>query len=165
MIIAKQGIPSPEKARAFIATKKEEIIKCSQSIYIPVSMLDILKKLDESKKYAITCLPEQSSALRAMQEKGYKPALQIEYILGPYTGTALYPEAIRTYLRSKKIKDNDEIKSLKWRAGAWPGYLEIKTKTGQILRSPKIYYNYLIPFFITASLQSMDFTNEFADLQ
>ncbi len=165
VIIAKQGIPFPEKARAFIATKKEEIIECSQSIYIPVSMLDILKKLDDSKKYAITCLPEQSSALRAMQQKKYKPALQIKYILGPYTGTALYPEAIRTYLRSKKIKDNDEIKSLKWRAGDWPGYLEIKTKSGKILRTPKIYYNYLIPFFITkTSLQSMDFANEFADL-
>ena len=99
-------------------------------------MLDILKKLDESKKYAITCLPEQSSALRAMQEKGYKP-IQIEYILGPYTGTALYPEAIRTYLRSKKIKDNDEIKKPNG-AGAWPGYLEIKTKTGKYCEVQKL---------------------------
>ena len=165
VIIAKQGIPSPEKARAYIATKKEEVLECSESIYIPVSMLDILKELDTTKKYAITCLPEQSSALRAMQEKKYKPALQIKFILGPYTGTALYPEAIRTYLRSKKIKNNDKVKSLKWRAGSWPGYLEIKTKSGRILQTPKVYYNYLIPFFITkTSLQSMDFTNEFADL-
>ena len=165
VIIAKQGIPSPEKARAYVATKKEEVLECSESIYIPVSMLDILKELDTTKKYAITCLPEQSAALRAMQLKKYKPALRIKFILGPYTGTSLYPEAIRTYLRSKKIKNNDQVKSLKWRAGKWPGYLEIKTKSGRILRTPKVYYNYLIPFFITkTSLQSMDFTNEFADL-
>ena len=165
VIIAKQGIPSAENARAFIASKKKDIIECSQSIYIPVSMLDILKKLDPSKKYAITCLSEQSASLRALQEKKYPPALQIKFILGPYTGTSLYPAAIRSYLRSKKIKDNDQIKSLKWRTGAWPGYLEIKTKSGKILKSPKVYYNYLIPFFITqTSLQSMDFVNEFADL-
>ena len=128
-------------------------------------MLDILKELDTKKKYAITCLPEQSSALRAMQAKKYQPALQIKFILGPYTGTSLYPKAIRTYLRSKKIKKNDQVNSLKWRAGKWPGYLEIKTKSGRILRTPKVYYNYLIPFFITkTSLQSMDFTNEFADI-
>ena len=128
-------------------------------------MLDILKTLDPSKKYAITCLSDQSASLRALQEKKYPPALQIKFILGPYTGTSLYPAAIRSYLRSKKIKDHDRIKSLKWRSGAWPGYLEIKTQSGKILKSPKVYYNYLIPFFITqTSLQSMDFVNEFADL-
>jgi len=34
-----------------------------------------------------------------------------------------------------------------------------------VLRSKKIYYNFLIPFFVTqSSLQSMDFANEFCDL-
>ena len=165
VILAKQGLPTAEKARAFIASTRKDIIECSQSVYIPVSMLDILKKLDPSKKYAITCLSDQSASLRALQKKKYPPALQIKFILGPYTGTSLYPAAIRSYLRSKKIKDNDQIKSLKWRSGAWPGYLEIKTESGRVLKSPKVYYNYLIPFFITqTSLQSMDFVNEFADL-
>ena len=35
--------------------------------------------------------------------------MQIKFILGPYTGTSLYPAAIRSYLRSKKIKDNDSF--------------------------------------------------------
>ena len=165
VIVAKQGIPSPEKARAFIARTKNEIMQCSQSIYIPVSMLDILRDLDPDETYAITCLPEQSASLRALQKKLYKPALQVKYILGPYTGTAIYPAAIRCFLRSNNIKDNDKVTSLKWREGKWPGYLEIKTQSGKVLRSPKVYYNYLIPFFITQnSLQSMDFVNEFADL-
>tara|TARA_Y100001970_G_C14259267_1_gene878358 strand:+ start:7120 stop:8445 length:1326 start_codon:yes stop_codon:yes gene_type:complete len=165
VIVAKQGIPSADKARAVIARTKEEIVECSQSIYIPVSMLDILRNLDPEEKYAITCLPEQSASLRVLQKKKFGPALQIKYLLGPYTGTALYPEAIRCYLRSKNIKDNDQITSLKWREGDWPGCLEIRTASGRILRTPKVYYNYLIPFFITqTSLQSMDFVNEFADL-
>jgi len=164
-IVVKQGIPSPEKARVIIANNEEEIISASQSIYIPVSILDILNRLENDKAYAITCLPEQSAAIRILQTLGYSKALQIKYVLGPYTGTALYPQAIETYKKIKGIKKNDETKSLKWRAGEWPGYLEIITGSGKILRSPKVYYNFLIPFFITnSSLQSMDFTNEFADL-
>ena len=164
-ILAKQGIPTPEKARAFIARSVDEIIDCSQSIYIPVSMLDILKDLNPKEKYAITCLPDQSASLRVLQKNMYSPALSIKYVIGPYTGTAIYPEAIRSFLRSKKVRDHDLITSLKWRAGEWPGYLEIKLQSGRIIRTPKVYYNYLIPFFITnTSLQSMDFVNEFADL-
>ena len=138
---------------------------CSQSIYIPVSMLDILKDLDPNKKYAITCLPDQSASLRVLQKNKYRPSLSIKYILGPYTGTAIYPEAIKCFLKSKGIKKEDKITSLKWRAGDWPGYLEIKLQSGIVIKTPKVYYNYLIPFFITkTSLQSMDFVNEFADL-
>lgn len=165
VIIAKQGVPVPEQARAVFARTPEEIIAGAQSVYIPVSMLDILQNLEPGKKYAITCLPEQSAALRVMQQNGFGPANQIKYVLGPYTGTALYPAAISCFLQSKRVGDDDPITELNWRAGEWPGYLEIKTKSGRIIRTPKVYYNFLIPFFVTqASLQSMDFTNEFADL-
>jgi coenzyme F420 hydrogenase subunit beta len=165
VILARQGIPTPEKAIAIIATTREEIIACSQSIYIPVSMLDIIRNLNPKKTYAITCLPEQSAALRVMQQNKFKLAQKIKYIIGPYTGTALYPAAIRCLLRSKRVKDDDDIISLNWRAGEWPGYLEIKTTSGKVIQTPKVYYNFLIPFFVTqTSLQSMDFANEFADL-
>jgi coenzyme F420 hydrogenase subunit beta len=86
-------------------------------------------------------------------------------VLGPYTGTALYPAAIDTFLRSQGVPRADGVASLEWRAGEWPGYLEVRTEGGRALRSKKIYYNFLIPFFVTqASLQSMDFANEFCDL-
>ena len=165
VVIAKQGIPSPELASPVIATTREEILSGAGSVYVPVAMLEILDDLDPNKKYAITCLPEESAILRTMQQNGISSALQIKYVLGPYTGTALNPEAIRCYLQSKKIREDDPITSLKWRAGDWPGYLEVKTKSGKIIRTPKVYYNFLIPFFITEnSLTSMDFANEFADL-
>jgi coenzyme F420 hydrogenase subunit beta len=116
-------------------------------------------------RYAITCLPEQSASLRVLQHLGYGPAKQIKYVLGPYTGTGLEPVAIRCLLRSHGIRNDDEITSLKWRAGEWPGYLEVKLASGKIIKSKKVYYNFLIPFFVTqSSLQSIDFSNEFTDL-
>lgn len=164
-IVVKQGVPKPELASAVIARTRQEIIDCAQSIYVPVSCLDILPHLVEGEIYAITLVPEQSAALRFLQADGNEPSLQVKYILGPYTGTAIYPEAINCFLRSCGVKRDDGITSLKWREGDWPGYLEIITNSGKVVRSKKVYYNYLIPFFVTqTSLQSMDFVNEFADL-
>lgn len=164
-ILAKQGAPAPDQASWFIAKTREEILSCVQSVYVPVSMLDCLPQLEPGKKYAITLVPEQSAALRTLQHAGNQPAKQIEYILGPYTGTALDPRAIRSLLRANKVANDDPITSLKWRAGEWPGYLEILTASGREIRSKKVYYNFLIPFFVTqTSLQSMDFANEFTDL-
>lgn len=165
VIAAKQGVGDPLTARAVICTTAEEVVAAAQSVYIPVSMLDILPKLDPSKRYAMTCLPEASAALRALQQEAYAPAKLIKYIVGPYTGTALSPAAIDCYLRSNGIAKDDSVVRLQWRAGDWPGYLQIDTKSGRCIKSPKVYYNYLIPFFVTqTSLQSMDFANEFADL-
>ena len=89
----------------------------------------------------------------------------IEYILGPYTGTNMYKEAIRSFLRGRGVDDSEKIQSLEWRAGEWPGYLEIKLENGKVFKAEKFYYNYLTPFFITkSSLIGCDFTNELTDI-
>jgi coenzyme F420 hydrogenase subunit beta len=164
-IVVRQGIPRPEAARAVVATTRREILDAAQSVYVPVATLDQLRELKTGWRYAMTCLPDQAAALRRLQLAGHPQARQIRYLLGPYTGTALYPGAIRCFLRSCGVPQGDRVSSLRWRAGEWPGYLEIRTEGGRILRSNKFYYNYLIPFFITrTSLQSMDFANEFCDL-
>lgn len=164
-VLVRQGVPKPEQARAVIATSREEIVAAAQSVYIPVSTLDRLRDLEPGKRYAMTCLPDQAAALRILQLAGHPQAQQVHYVLGPYTGTALYPAAIRCFLRSCGVAKDDPILRLQWRAGEWPGYLEIRMGSGRVLRSNKFYYNYLIPFFVTRnSLQNMDFANEFCDL-
>jgi coenzyme F420 hydrogenase subunit beta len=164
-IVVRQGVPIPEKASAVVAKTPAEILAAAQSVYVPVSVLECLREVEPGKRYAMTCLPEEAAALRQLQQAKYPPAEQIAYLLGPYTGTALKPEAIRCLLRSNGVKNDDPIISLKWRAGEWPGYLEVIMGSGKIVRSKKVYYNFLIPFFITGdSLLSMDFANEFCDL-
>jgi len=164
-IVVRQGVPTPLQARVVIAQTREEILAAAQSVYIPVATLDILPHLEPHRRYAMVCLPDQAAALRQLQLAGHAAAQQIKFVLGPYTGTALYPAAITCFLRSRRVPQDDAVTSLKWRAGEWPGYLEIRTAAGRVLTSKKIYYNFLIPFFITQnSLQSMDFTNEFCDL-
>lgn len=165
VIAVRQGVPHPEMAQAVLCATKEEVVRCAQSVYIPVSMLDSLRHIVPGKRYAMTFLPDQAAALRALQREGFAPALQVKYVVGSYTGTALYPAAIEHYLRSNGVASDDPIVSRAWRAGEWSGYLEIKTASGRCLRSPKVYYNYLIPFYVTRnSTQNMDFANEFEDL-
>lgn len=165
VVCVRQGTPEPREAAAFIARSEKEILSAMQSVYIPVSVLDVLDEFTEGEKYALVGLPEQTSALRKMQALDHPLALQVKYVLGPYTGTALYPAAIDAFLRSRRVKRSDDITSLKWRTGEWPGHLEITLKSGKVLQSKKIYYNFLIPFFVThTSLRSMDFVNEFTDL-
>lgn len=164
-ILARQGVPEPMEASAVVATTPEEILACAGSVYIHVPMIPALARLDSGKRYALAVTPEQSAVLRELQRRGDPRAKQIAYVVGPYTGTALNPQALEYYLRSNRVSKNDAVTSVKWRAGKWPGYLEICTASGRVLRSPKVYYNFLIPFFVTeTSLLSMDFCNEFADL-
>jgi coenzyme F420 hydrogenase subunit beta len=165
VIAVRQGLPEPLLARVVIARNRAEILAAAQSVYIPVATLDILPQLTPGERYAMVCLPDQAAALRQLQLARHPAAQQIKYVLGPYTGTALYPAAITGYLRGQRVAADDRVLSLKWRAGEWPGYLEIRLASGRVLQSKKIYYNFLIPFYITQnSLQSMDFTNEFCDL-
>lgn len=164
-VVVRQGIPTPEKASAVVATSPEEIRAAAQSVYIPVPVLQRLHDLQPGKRYAMTCLPDEAAQLRYLQHRDYPPAQQIKFLLGPYTGTALRSEAIRALLRMHGVPDQDPITSLQWRAGEWPGHLEISLASGRVVRSKKVYYNFLIPFYITrASLFSMDFANEFCDL-
>lgn len=165
VILAKQGVPTPLEASAVIATTPADVLAGAGSVYIPVPMIPALAHLEPGRRYAMVCTPEQSATVRALQAAGDERAKQVAYVVGPYTGTALTPQALSYYLKSNHIPKDDPVASVKWRAGKWPGYLEIRTEGGRVLQSPKVYYNFLIPFFVTTtSLVSMDFCNEFADL-
>ncbi len=154
------------KAEPIIARTKEEIVGCAQSVYSVTPTNIIMSQLEkEEGPFAYVGLPDQVASIRKLQKLGDKRALKIEYVLGPYMGTQMYFEAIGSFLRSHGVRSEKEIVSLKYRAGEWPGYLQIKLKDGRMLRADKFYYNYLIPFFITSSsLQLVDFTNELTDI-
>lgn len=165
-IVVKSGIPNAESALPIIATTEKELIASAQSVYMPVPVNEILKK---SKKFdgrlAFVGLPDQVASIRILQMNKHPSTRNIEYILGPYTGTNMYKEAIRSFLRGRGVDDSEKIQSLEWRAGEWPGYLEIKLENGKVFKAEKFYYNYLTPFFITkSSLIGCDFTNELTDI-
>jgi coenzyme F420 hydrogenase subunit beta len=156
----------PWKAEPFVARTKEEILASGGSVYSLTPTNIILSELaNEDGPLAYVGLPDQVAGIRKLQKLNHPSVANIKYVLGPYTGTQMYFEAIRSFLRSHGVKSETEITDLKYRAGEWPGYLQIKLKDGRVLKAEKFYYNYLIPFFITKGcLQLCDFTNELTDI-
>lgn len=156
----------PWETETIIATTKEEILSCSQSIYQPIPVLEILDKLKEfNGNVALVGLPDQVAAIRNLQLAKSPIVKKIKYCIGPYVGTNMYFSSIKSFLKSNGIKDYRQIKNLKYRDGEWPGHLSILLKNGKKFKAKKFYYNYLIPFFITkSSLTSVDLTNELTDI-
>jgi coenzyme F420 hydrogenase subunit beta len=138
----------------------------SQSVYVPAPINTILPHMDRfDGRLAYVGLPDQVASLRQLQQLGHRGAQKVDYVIGPYVGTSMYFGAIESYLRSNGIAQADEIVDLRYREGEWPGYLQIRTRSGRVLRAEKFYYNYLIPFYITrSSLLAVDFTNELTDV-
>lgn len=161
-----QGRPHPWQAEPILARTPEEILATSQSVYAPVPVNTILASLAHFPgRVAFVGLPDQVAALRQLQRMGDPTARKVRYVLGPYVGTNMYFGAIESFLRSHGIQDVTDVAELRYREGEWPGYLQIRTRSGRVLRAEKFYYNYLIPFYITRSTRySVDFTNELTDI-
>ncbi len=160
------GKDKPWKAEPVVARTKEELLACAGSVYSATPTNVILGQLEnEQGPLAYVGLPDQVAAIRKLQQLNHPSVKNIAYVLGPYTGTQMSFEAIRSFLRSHGVHSEDEIVNLRYRAGEWPGHLEIALKNGRVLKAEKFHYNYLIPFFITRGcLQLMDFTNELTDI-
>lgn len=166
VVVLCQGIPTPDRAQPIIATTPEQILAAAQSIYAVTPLLTVLPQMEAfSGSLAVVGLPEQVAALRLLQANGHPAASKVKFIAGPYVGTNMYFGAVRAFLRARGVSDAVAITSLQWRAGEWPGYLQIETEDGQIFQAKKFYYNYLIPFYISRNCQiTPDFTNELTDL-
>lgn len=165
-VVLKQGSPTPDRATPMIATTPEEILAAAQSVYAVTPVLTILPEMEAFRgRLAFVGLPEQVASLRMLQLAGHPAAKKVVFVAGPYTGTNMYLGAVRAYLRSQGVSDRVGIKKLQWRAGEWPGYLEVETADDRVFRAKKFYYNYLIPFYISRNCQiTPDFTNELTDL-
>ncbi len=165
-VVLRQGLHLPEIATPVIATNREQVLAASQSVYTITPLLTILPDMEAFQgRLAFVGLPEHVVTLRMLQASGYPAAQKVVFVIGPYTGTNMYSGAVRAFLRAQGVPDHITIKSLQWRAGKWPGYLQVEISDGRIFRAKKFYYNYLIPFYISRNCQlTPDFTNEVTDM-
>ncbi|NIS79404.1 MAG: coenzyme F420 hydrogenase [Anaerolineales bacterium] len=165
-IVLKHGWPEAWLSTPIIATTMEEIREASQSVYVPTPVNTILDEINHFEgRLAYVGLPDQVASIRRLQQLGHSGAMKIEYVIGPYVGTSMYLGAIRSFLRSNGMRKLEDVIELRYREGEWPGFLQIKLRSGEVIKAEKFYYNYLIPFYLTSStLLSVDFTNELCDV-
>jgi coenzyme F420 hydrogenase subunit beta len=165
-VVACLGRSQPWLAEPMIARTPADILAAAQSIYQPVPVNQILGEMARfDGRLAYVGLPDQVASLRQLQVAGHPGAAKVDYVLGPYVGTNMYLGALTGFLRANGVPGLDEIASLNYREGEWPGYLQIQLRNGRILKAEKFYYNYLIPFYVTrSSWLAVDFTNELTDI-
>jgi len=165
-VVLQQGYQQPDRATPVIARDREAVLAAAQSVYAVTPMLTILPEMAAfDGRLAFVGLPEQVATLRMLQAAGHPAAQKVVFVAGPYTGTNMYFGAVRAFLRSRGVADSVAITSLQWRAGEWPGYLQVEVADGRVFQAKKFYYNYLIPFYISRNCQiTPDFTNELTDL-
>lgn len=156
----------PYLTEPIIATTEKEIFEGAQSKYTVAPMNQILSSLPGTyQSISYTGLPEQIASIRKLQVLGHPSVKNINYILGFFYGEALGFSAIQSLLRAHGTKDTNQIKSLAFRAGEWPGYLRIELKNGKTINVKKFYANYLSPSHITKySLYQVDYMAELADI-
>lgn len=156
----------PYRAIPRLITDRPGVLAAAQSRYSISPVNTILRELDQRPgEYAYVGLPCQVHSLRKLQGAGHEAALRIRYVIGTYCGNVLHFDSVRSFLQRNGVEDLSQVRSLKYRAGDWPGKLEARLTDGRVFALEKFYANYLIPFYIMKRcLQCTDLANEFADI-
>lgn len=156
----------PYLTKPQIARTREDILAHAQSKYTTAPVNQILSDIpDDINSLSYTGLPHEIVAIRKLQQLNHSSVSKINYVFGIFYGETLGFSSIRSFMRAHRIKNLDEIKSLKFREGEWPGYMKIELHDGRLVKVRKMHANYLIPSHITPfSLYQVDYMSELADV-
>ena len=161
-VVLRQGAGRPRSRGPVLATSLV-ILAAAQSVYAVTPVLYIPSDLKRVKGIwhwsACPTRSQPSACCRspAIQSPSASAGCSAPYgtqMLRPGRPPALQPGA-------RQCADH----AVAMVVGEWPGYLEVETADGQVLRAEKFYYNYLIPFFVLRNcLITPDFANELTDI-
>lgn len=156
----------PYLTEPVVAATEAEILAGAQSKYTVAPVNQILAQLPGAyASLSYTGLPEQIASIRKLQRMQHPSVAPISYVLGMFYGETLGFSAVRSLLRAHGAHRTEDIMSLAFRAGEWPGHLRIDLRGGQTITVPKFYANYLSPSHITPySLWQVDYMAELADI-
>jgi len=156
----------PWKSEVRIARTPSEVQAAAQSKYSLSPVNTIFRELEDLPgRFAYVGLPCQVHSLRKLQAAGHPAANKITHVIGSYCGTILQFDAVRSFLRNNGVRDIEQVADLQYRAGEWPGQMQVTLKNGEVIALKKFYANYLIPFFMVDRCKlCTDLANEFADI-
>lgn len=156
----------PYQALPILTDDPEVVMNARQSKYIANPILtpvwDIVK---EKKKYAMALLPCQAHAVRKMQIERPRLMKNFKVIIGLYCGNLWEPEATTAIIKKLGFNSLEEIQNVQYRAGDWPGRIEVKAKNGDTRSITKEGSNYLsFMYTVDRCFTCTDYTAEFADI-
>lgn len=155
----------PWEPEVKIVNTVDDILGAAQSKYTMIPLNAILREIGNVKgNVALVGLPCHIHGIRKLQKMKCESVEKIKYCIGIFCGYNLDRKATDFLISRLKIKRED-IYSLEYRGGGWPGGFLIKTKDGRSHFLKKDIYNYLeLIFTPRRCLLCPDLTNEFADI-
>ncbi len=131
---------NPLQPQPFIARTREEIISSAKSKYCPVPANIALKEiLEKEGKYAAVGLPCHLHGIRKAEKINRELKDRIVLHLNILCSGTPNFNATRYLLRGLRISP-DDVETLEYRGGGWPGRMSIKLKDGRTENIPYPVY-------------------------
>jgi coenzyme F420 hydrogenase subunit beta len=120
----------PLSVEPFIAKTKEEVLAASGSFYVPSSANMLLRAIKaHNGKVAVVGLPCQIRGLRLAAKADRELSDRIGFCLGLFCSHSLNYHSTEHLLRKLRVSRED-VKSIAYRFGEWPGSIRVETKSG-----------------------------------
>ena len=166
IVVLGMSLEKPWLPKVKIAYTPDEVMKAAQSKYVLYPVNKILREISKSDKtFAFVGIPCQIHGIKNVMKENEEIRRKIKYTIGLFCGSNP-PFAATRYLIDKFAnKDVEGVKSLEYRAGAFPGHFKAVFKDGDIIDIPKNKYGFVNRLFpIHRCNLCLDHTNELADI-
>jgi len=167
-LVTKMRKDKPLESEMIIARAKKDVVESAGSKYCPTSMSAAIKTIrSQEGKFAVVGLPCQIKGIRKAEMLDEKLRDKIAIHIGLFCSHTVNFIGTDLLLRRMGIC-RDDIVSLRYRGGGWPGDMSVKLRNGNEIKLPyRDYWNGLFgAFFFTPVCCTVcaDATNELADL-
>lgn len=164
-LVVGHDVSDPTRPRLAVARTPEEMRAAAQSKYCLAPVNSLLgRSLDHDDRLAIVALPCQAHGFRLARVLGLEMARRVALVIGVFCGFNVKYEGTAYLLRKLGIRP-EEVASLEYRGGAWPGGFRAVTVDGREGFVSKHQYTYVhLMYAPEGCWYCPDLTAEFADL-
>jgi coenzyme F420 hydrogenase subunit beta len=162
----------PYYTKPYLVTSSHQVVEFAQSKYAMVSTNELLGEAVRSgiRKLAVVGCPCHIHGIRKIQMFRLRPdiAKAVTLIIGLFCSTQFYFEGTRHVLVEEcGLTGVDEVRSLQYRGGEWPGHFIVETQNGRRVEVDRHHYIYhiLLPGYRRdRCMMCLDWSSEVADI-
>lgn len=170
LVLSSEVDESGYHLKPMIARTKEELKKAARSKYLLIPHLEQIREIENIEgRYAIVALPCHIHAIKKYQKVSKKLRERLTFIIGLYCNVAYEPYLMDDIIELSGYKKKDII-NVEFRAGEWPGSVELTLRDGTVVRPLKFEeikdaINSLKLFYTAGRCNlCIDFSAEYADI-
>jgi coenzyme F420 hydrogenase subunit beta len=167
VVTLKPGGNGPLDYKAFIAKNFDEYHGAQGSHYFPLPAMDALSQVMSGKFRSVLVIgiPCQVLGLQLGRRRMRKLQNRIFAVLGSFCGGTTTFKLLDYLVSRLPLEKRDQIKTVRFRGGHWPGNIKVELKDGTIETLPGIERDFhQFTALLPACMFCADHFNEYADI-